>query len=259
MIKSKGMELMELISQLTGIETIDTEITFAIFRSSTQKKIEEKINELSSKIKEQMIIYGIDNKEYEEKNEKIIARYKEVFKKMYTEYENSIISIQLEMQEAESNQKVAIAGFKKIADIKKEKQLILQNDQTALSKYIEKENACIKKFNNYNTILDECLIETEMCRQEFLQELEKIKIITQEKQLMKKNSKFEEILQKIKNIFNGKKYYENFLAQTEQNISALENENEPKIKEVNKKNVKFIATIIVMRKKINSSFKLAVS
>jgi len=42
MIKSKGMELMELINQLGQIETIDTEITFAIFRSSTQKKMEEK-------------------------------------------------------------------------------------------------------------------------------------------------------------------------------------------------------------------------
>ena len=40
MIKSKGMELMELINQLGQIETIDTEITFAIFRSSTQKKMD---------------------------------------------------------------------------------------------------------------------------------------------------------------------------------------------------------------------------
>ena len=76
MIKSKGMELMELINQLGQIETIDTEITFAIFRSSTQKKMEEKVNELINKIKEQMITYGIENKEYEEQNDKIIQKYK---------------------------------------------------------------------------------------------------------------------------------------------------------------------------------------
>lgn len=259
MIKSKGMELMELINQLGQIETIDTEITFAIFRSSTQKRIEEKVNELTNKIKEQMITYGIEAKEFEEQNEKIISSYKEALKKMYTEYENSIISIQLEMQEAESNQKVAIAGFKKIADIKKENQVALQSNPNALQKYIEKENACITKFNDYNTILDECLIETEMCRKEFLQELDKINIITQEMQLVRKSIKFQEIIQKIKNVFNGKKYYQTFLSKIEQNISILENENEPKIKEVNKQNVKFIAAIIVMRKKINNSFKLAVS
>lgn len=259
MIKSKGMELMELINQLGQIETIDTEITFAIFRSSTQKRMEEKVNELINKIKEQMITYGIENKEYEEQNEKIITKYKEVLKKMYTEYENSIISIQLEMQEAESNQKVAIAGFKKIADVKKENITMLQNNPAALQKYIEKENACIKKFNDYNTILDECLIETEMCRKEFLKELDKINIITQEMQLVKKSSKFQEIIQKIKNVFNGKRYYEAFLNNIEQNILNLESINEPKIKEVSNQNVKFIATIIVMRKKINNSFKLAVS
>lgn len=259
MIKSKGMELMELINQLGQIETIDTEITFAIFRSSTQKKMEEKVNELINKIKEQMITYGIDNKEYEEQNEKIISKYKETLKKMYTEYENSIISIQLEMQEAEINQKIAIAGFKKVADIKKENMAMLQNNPEALQKYIDKENACIIKYNDNNTILDECLIETEMCRKEFIQELDRINIITEEMRLTKKSNKFQEIIQKIKNVFNGKKYYETFLNNIEENILKLSNINEPKIKEVHNQNVKFIATIIVMRNKINKNFKLAVS
>ncbi len=74
------------------------------FLEVQHKRKWKKVNELINKIKEQMITYGIENKEYEEQNDKIIAKYK-VLKKMYTEYENSIISIQLEMQEAESNQK----------------------------------------------------------------------------------------------------------------------------------------------------------
>ena len=98
-----------------------------------------------------------------------------------------------------------------------------------------------------------------MCRKEFLKELDKIHVITEEMRLVKKASKFQEIIQKIKNVFNGKKYYEAFLNNIEQNILNLESINEPKIKEVSNQNVKFIATIIVMRKKINNSFKLAVS
>ena len=120
MIKTNGMKLMECINELEEIESIDTKLTFAIFRSSAYSKIESMVNKLKQRIEEQMKASKISNDTYDAKNKEMIKKYEDELRKIYVEYENSIINVQLEMQEAESNQKIAIANLKKINDMKNE-------------------------------------------------------------------------------------------------------------------------------------------
>ncbi len=264
MIKTNGMKLMECINELEEIESIDTKLTFAIFRSSAYSKIESMVNKLKQRIEEQMKASKISNDTYDAKNKEMIKKYEDELRKIYVEYENSIINVQLEMQEAESNQKIAIANLKKINDMKNEalqkqeyiEQLI--NNPELHKQYTNKVDAYIEKFNNYNKIIDECLIETELVRQEFLRTLDEVDIIDENNQLTTKNeSFFQGLINKIKSLFSNKKSYETqFVNPTEENITKLENENVERIKEVSRKNVKFLATIIVMKKKINQYFNL---
>lgn len=291
MKKSIGMRLMEKINELSQLEILEIELTFGIFKNILDEKINEKVECLNAELDSKNNLYNIKTK-FIDDEEDIINNYKNELKRIKEKFENRIVNISIEMHAAQNNQIMALANFKKISDEKKElinsdnyqniwkrkKSLeqalknarnieeynkykeALQKIQDPLDLYNMSANSCIKKFNNYNNIINECLIEVEICKKEAIETLDSILNFEQKVDIIKKPNKINEFINRFKFMIGGKsKFHENVIDKMKNDMQQLKSDNEIRIKDINDKNIKFTAAILIMKRKINQENKMVSS
>lgn len=287
-------KLLENIKELGEIEVVDQSLSLAIFLKKVNNLITEKLEKIENEINSKMSLYNVKKDEFESRKQDILKKYQLEFDKVLEKYEDRYINIQLELQGINSNQKIALANWQKVLEEKEEiikngeqqkyiarkKELEYKMENTLKSQeFYEcdkllkelinpmenveiKSNACIEKFNNYNTLLDECLIEANICEKEAIDCIEAVVKYQFNDKIAKVNpfSKINIFMNKIIYKFSGKsKFEKQVIKKMEEDLEKIQSENSEIIKDIEYKSCHFTATILDMREKINEEFKFAMS
>ena len=128
-------KLMQVIEDFSNIEVLELEFKFAKFNQELKKIYDEKIKFIEDNLDNQIKFYGKNIEDCKSEKEKILSKYTIEFQKIYDQRKEQFLNIQAEIQEMQSNQKIALANFKKV----------IENKNAFL-----KSKKRISKYNRYN-------------------------------------------------------------------------------------------------------------
>lgn len=289
-MKVLGSKILQEIKDISDVEVNKSQILLAIFLRKMEDKVEGSAEELKAGLKYKAEFYGRKLEEYNEKIDSIVSNYINEITKVTDEYESLYTNIELEYQEAIANQKIAVVNLKKISD-SKEKFLkskkyqeyidtklelktqlencvkkvefdrisdMLDNLVNPIDLYNKKMNACVKKYYDYNQIIEKCENKKKECIDNIEANLDEIINFAIERSLVNiKPSPFD-FVKKIINFINGKtKFEKNVLEKTETKIRNLSNENDLRIKNIENNTVEFVSTILSLKDSIKKEFNIA--
>ena len=217
-------ELVSEMTELTDSEEKEIKVISSIYINEYQELKNQKIDSFSRSIKQQIAFYGRDPYEYIKQIDKLTEKYSKLVDLMIKEYNTRYIAINNELQDTQSNQKIAIVNIKFGIRLKDDKKI----------------KASQNKKENYEIILGECSRQLEGCKDEMVKKVNEI-FYNKDKQLS--INKFN-IFERIKNIFTGKSKVENFLLQSlEVELEQLEDSVSNELKNVSKQTIFNLAII----------------
>lgn len=206
--KTSGL-LMDKLIQLHELEIKKAKILVAIFTKTTKEIMDKKVRALQHNFEQQAEFYDQNLERYEDIYDQILLKYKKQLSQIIDKYNNLYINLQLELQEAECNQKIAITNLKKSFDIKQE--ISPQAGTKILEAYHKKMTACMEKKLHYDIIIKACETEIEACSANMY---DKINLLFSDKfsqVSLKEKSSFGKFMRKIRNKFTGAKKFNTYV------------------------------------------------
>lgn len=286
-------KLMKNITKLAEIENNNLKIKSAIFLRKINDKINIATNEIGLRIDEEIEFYGQKVQNYSEYKESVVKKYAEEFNKILEEYELQYVNICEELMETYANQKITIANCKKMKNLKEEflesdkyeeyKKIkakykedmdnsltkvdfeknmnLLKELKNPIDDYDIKIKACIEKAKDYELIIQNCNQKLEECKQKSIDEVNKI-VSKKTSQLViyQKNNIIFKIINKISNIFNGKKKVQiNIIDKSNVEFNTLETEANNTKNNIRENTIKFIEQLIGKREELNTKFNESIN
>ena len=193
--------LIEKLKELNKAEQYKLRLLTIIFIKTTQEIKEQKIKSLRDNILSQAEFYNQNIKNYTEVYTEIINQYTDQLSQIMKVYTELFINIQMELQEAECNQKIAITNLKKSIDIKNK--LNNESSKESIEKCYKKINACMQKKVNYDIIIENCEKELEKCSSNMQNEINLLFGDKSSQISLKKEHGFKKIINKLVNKFTG--------------------------------------------------------
>ena len=285
-------ELIKNLKDLTELENINLKIKSAIFLRKIKDKIENAMKEIELRIDEEIKFYGQKIENYSEYKESLLKKYFNEVEKVSEEYELQFINICEELIENYANQKISIANCKKIKNLRDkyivsekyqeykkikakykedmdnsltkadfEKNMNLLSDLiNPLDEFDVKMKACVEKANDYEMVIQACNQKLEECKQNSIAEINKI-VSSKTTQLVvyENNNILSKIINKITNIFSGKKKLKiNVIDRKEDEISILEIETNSAKSNVRENTIKFIEQLIGIKEDMDNKFNKSI-
>ena len=284
--------LIDKINKLTEEEVASLEIISAIYLRNLDEKLKQSKEKISESIDKQIKFYGQNKENYNEYKNKILDKYNVEFEKIIDEYQSQFVNIIEEIAEAQANQKVCIANCKKLKNMQQdflssveyEKYLKLkqkykeemddsltkvefdrnleryQNLKNPVKEYDKKIKASLEKAKSFEVVIEFGKSKLNHCMEDTITELENIvSRKTMSISIIKKNI-FSLLMNKITNIFSGKKKLKKFVIDnSDVELNSLEQNVEGIIKVTRENTISFIEKALVMREEANKKFMNAVS
>ena len=228
-------KLVSELNELSYAEEKEIKITSSIYIDEYEELKNEKINSFKNSVNDQIRFYGRNPSEYAKEIENLTKKYSELINMIIKEYNTRFIAINNELQDTQSNQKIAIVNIKFGIKFKDDVKI----------------RASENKKDNYEIVLGECSRQLDSCKDEMIQKVNEI-FYSKDKQLsLPKTS----ILEKIKNIFTGKAKVENFLLNSvEVELNQLENSVSTELKNVSEETILNLAIIKDARQQTQEIF-----
>ena len=282
-----GTSLLEQIKELSDIEVQEKELKFAIFNNKVYTVYAEKIKLISDNFEGQLQYYGIKDN-FKDEKEKIIARYNEEFQKIYDIRKEQFLNIINEIQEMQSNQKIALANIESLyrrrdevfdseeyqeyiekknkyeyiiniskngSNIEKyEKRLVkLRNP---LDSYNNKLLALVDKFEKYDGLIFECEKKLDECLIATNDDFESVLKYRNNSLVEKKK---ENIFTKIfKKLFSGnKKFKKEVIEKMNNEIDDIQKSNVTLLEIIDRQTINLVAKIEELRYDINFEYNIA--
>lgn len=193
-----SMQIIEKLTDLNQLEKDKAKVMAEIYLKTTQKIVTQKVKSLEENFKDQAKFYGQNLKNYEEIYQKILTKYQEQLEQIINKYNEFYINAQLELQEAECNQKIAITNWKKSMDNNKKVE-----DSNLEEAYQKKIKACIQKKTNYDVIIQECEKELIACADKMENQVNHLFGDKSSQVSVKDEGAFAKFIHSIVNRFNG--------------------------------------------------------
>lgn len=201
--------MIEKIIELNTLELNKMKILSAIFLKTSNDIIEKKVEALQTNLEEQAEYYGQYLEDYNDVCDGIIKKYKEQLLQIVENYKMYFINMQIELQEAECNQKIAITNLKKCLEIKEK--LIENQSEEFIEEYNSKIDACMQKKINYDIIIKECENELNLCTSKMEQKINSLFADKSTQISLKEEGIFKKIINKLANIFSGAKKFNTYV------------------------------------------------
>lgn len=246
--------LIDELAKLNELEINKTKVLTAIFSKTIQEIKQKKIQSLQSNFEEQAMFYGQYLEDYDEVYKEMLSRYEEQLDKITEKYNELYINMQLELQEAECNQKIAITNLKKSFDIKQSLSDVLQNDLR--EEYAKKMIACMQKKINYDIIIDECERELNKCASNMEKRINTLFSDKSSQISLQEESAFNKFFNKIKNIFTGASKFNTYVIEPINVELEMMDSKLPDItNEIHQETVNFVAKMKQAKDETNQIFK----
>lgn len=285
--------LMTKIKELTEAEVSSIEIISAIYLRKIEEKLKQSMDEISESIDNQIKFYGQNKENYNDYKNKILDKYNQEFEKIIDEYQSQFVNIVEELSEAQANQKVCMANCKKLKNMQQDflnsveyvkyvklKKKYKEDMDNSLTKvdfdrnyeryhnlknpvtdYDKKIKASLEKAQSFEEVIAFGKSGLNQCIEDTLNELDNL-VSQKTKQIatIQKVNIFSKLINKITNIFNGKKKLKTYiidnsdleLTKLEQNVGNI-------IEQIRENTINFIEKALTIREESNSKFISAVN
>lgn len=251
---NRNVLLIEKLTELNEMEIAKVKVLTAIFMKTLQELKDKKMQSMVSNFEEHAKVYGQDLADYQEIYDETISRYETQMAQIMEKYKERFINIQLELQEAECNQKIAIANFKKSFDIKSEAEEV--SKEKLAQDYSRKMFACMQKKENYDLIIDECEKELGNSIKEAENKLNNVFLDKSGQLVLREESFLTKWMNKIKNIFTGKTKFNAYCIEpTSIELEMIERKLPDHIKQIRQKTIRFVAKIKQAKDETNLIFE----
>ena len=169
--KSVVERLVESLNDISNIEVNETSLLIAIIKKNIEDLINKNMQKLNEDFLEKCEYYGRSITEVNSEKIEILNSYKEEFYKIASKFEEEYMGISLELQEAQANQKIAIANMKKVVDMKKkyieseEYKSSSQNAEVFIDVYNRRIDKFADKYIKYCGLEQACIYKLKKCNQ----------------------------------------------------------------------------------------------
>lgn len=246
--------LMNKLGELNELEITKAKVLTAIFTKTSEEIVNKKVKSLESNFETQAEYYDQKKSDYQDICDEIISKYQKQLNQIVDKYNELFINIQLELQEAECNQKIAITNLKKSFDIKNE--ILDKAKKEMLDEYTRKITACMKKKSNYDIIIEECEKELNKCSVSVENQINNLFSDKSSQISLKEESGFRKILSKIKNIFNGKNKFNDYVIEPMNvEIEMMENKLPDIVNNLHQETIEFVAKMKQAKDETNKMFE----
>lgn len=280
-----GGKLMIKIKELTELENASLNISIAIYLRNVKDKIKLATEEISKSINNQIKFYGQKEENYVEYKKEILDKYNQEFERLLNEYKIQYINIVEEIAEVQANQKILITNcntikntkekfinseeYKKYVKLKQKYKDDMENSLTKiefdknLKKYQELKNPVkeydkkikenIEKVKNLEEVINLGKNKLDECVQKTLDEIDNlVSRKTKPIQVFENVNIFSKILNKITNLFSGKKKLKMYVIDNGQiEIKQLKENVDITIENTKNNTIAFIEEVLFLRRELN--------
>lgn len=290
-MESVEKRLMQSIKDMTELEVQELELRFGKFNSELKESYNSKISAIEENLNNQITFYGKTVEDCKEEKKSILDRYTAEFQKIYDLRKEQFFNIQIEIQEMQANQKIALANFKKIVDerrryinsedfaeyMKKKQEFksiventlkheefdryskLLEELTNPLEFYQKKLVALVVKFDGYKALIEECEKKLEECINSSKNDFDEIVRFRNNSLATRKNNILISLFYKVTNKFIGnKKFEKDFIKKMNEELKDIEEANNNSINIINSQTVDLISKIEEVREALNVEFKTAI-
>ena len=245
--------LINNLKKLNDIEQNKSKIATTLFLRKAEEIKMQKINLLKSNILSQADFYNQNINNYNDIYNDIITKYSYQLSQIINIYIELFINIQMELQEAECNQKIAITNLKKCIDMKND--LLANNVADDIENCNKKINACMQKKKNYDVIIENCEKELEQCSKNMIDHINYLFGDKSSQVLLKDEAKLKKFINKVVNRFAGANKFRNYVIEPTNIEVETMNIKIPKLSGVIKdKTINFVAKIKQAKDETNNIF-----
>lgn len=290
-MESVEKRLMQSIKEMTELEVQELELRFGKFNSELKESYNSKINAIEENLDNQIVFYGKTIEECKEEKKSILERYTAEFQKIYDLRKEQYFNIQIEIQEMQANQKIALANFKKVVDerrryigseefaeyMKKKQEMksiventlkheeldryskLLEELTNPLEFYQKKLVALVVKFDGYKALIEECENKLDECINSSKNDFDEIVRFRNNSLAIKKGNPVMSFISKFLNKFSGnKKFEKDVIQKMDEELKSIEEANNNSINIINSQTLDLISKIEEVRETLNVEFKTAI-
>ena len=226
--------LIEMLNEITNIETEISKIEASIFIKKCNELIQEKIAYLYNLLQAEAKNYNRKSDNKFKYIEKVISTYREKLNIVYDESYLQYVNIQNELGEARLSQKAAIINYQKIV-----------NDSEINSRKYDDLKSKIKNKNDiYEKIIEKCQNQYSLCVLNFENQINSSFYINSNLPIAN-NNVFCKIKNTIVNLFVGNKKYVKSLEEYERSINNIDTNKI--VSNIRKQTIKFVTDILEMK------------
>lgn len=217
-------ELVNGLQELTNAEQDELKVVSALYINEYENLKADKVNSLKNSLNEQIKFYGRKPVAYSSQINEFVTKYEGMIDDVIKEYNTRYIAVNNELQDTQSNQKIAIVNIKYGINFK---------DNT---KMLASEN----KRDNYEIVMNECIKQLGNCQGEMSSKINQI-FYNKDKQLSNGRTN---IFERIINIFTGKSKVDNFVINSVyMELNQLQNTVNAELPNIKEETIKNIAVI----------------
>ena len=253
MEKFLNQMLINNLKKLNDIEQSKSKIITILFlRKANEIKI-QKIDALKNNILNQAEFYNQKINNYNESYNDIINKYSSQLSQIIDIYVELFINIQMELQEAECNQKIAITNLKKSIDMKKK--LPVNSSIEEIEKCNKKITACIQKKRNYAVIIENCEKELGQCSKNMIDHINYLFGNKSSQILLKNDVGFKKYINKVVNRLTGANKFKNYVIEpTNIEVETMDLKIPELRSDIKDKTINFVAKIKQAKDETNNIF-----
>lgn len=239
---NKNYVLTEKLLALNELEIKKAKVLVAIFVKTTTEVIARKVQLLQSSFEEQAEFYDQDLEEYDDIYKQILSSYEEQLLQVVDQYNEFYMNVQLELQETECNQKIAIANLKRSFDMKQE--IKGRSQKGKKEEYNAKILACMQKKVNYDKIIEECEKELNECTERMKNKVNSLFNDKTGQISLSNRGSVQKTIHKIIHFFSGKIRFNTYVVEPINiEIEMVENKLPDVINEIKQETIHFVAKI----------------
>ena len=245
--------LINKLKKLNEIEQNKSRVLTAIFIKTANELKNQKIKAMQDNILNQADFYNQDINKYDKFYNEVMNKYTNQLSQIINIYTELFINIQMELQEAECNQKIAITNVKKSIDMKNS--LSESSPIEIIENYRKKIDACMQKKYNYDIIIENCEKELEQCSEKMIAHINLLFGDKSSQVSLRNEEGFMKYINKFINRFTGANKFNTYVI-TPTNIEVETRDNNLPILsgEIKDKTIDFVAKIKQAKDETNKIF-----
>ena len=253
MEKFLNQMLINDLKKLNNIEQNKSKIVTILFLRKANEIKKQKIDALENNILNQAEFYSQNIDDYNEIYKDIINKYSSQLSQIINIYIELFINIQMELQEAECNQKITITNLKKSIDLKNK--LPVNSTIEEIEKCNKKISACIQKKMNYDIIIENCEKELDQCSKNMIDHINYLFGDKSSQVLLKSEVGFKGFINRFINRFIGANKFKNYVIEPTNIEVETMNQEIPKLSaDILDKTISFVAKIKQAKDETNNIF-----